>query len=206
MYFLHYRCLGRTTSEVGTLGVMGSTVKDKRQWQHPHQACSRKVQCGNNGASRKALIALFKVAIEAFQFSIFFNLLLRNNRTFCWHNFWYVRNSNKKLYGEADTNLLLRKSQSHPEKSTCTALHCTEHLSQMEFLSLSGLLSISDRSDNPCAKAWLAALKKKWIMVEQPTTCSVQLRLHWKMIKTKVAFPPSSGRKSPMCKLSPFCS
>lgn len=78
-------CLRRTTSETGTLQVMGSTVKDKRWWQHPHQACSRKVQCGNNGADRKALLVLFKAAIESFQFSnnffgcfFFSNLLLRS--------------------------------------------------------------------------------------------------------------------------------
>lgn len=80
-----------------------------------------------------------------------------------------------------------------PEKAPKSSrkIHCTEHLSQMEFLSLSGLVSISDRSDNLCAEAWLAALEKNWTVVEQPTNCSVQLKLHWKMIKTKVAFHPA---------------
>lgn len=107
---------------------MGSTVKDKRQWQHSHQACSRKVQGGNNGASRKALIPLFKVAIESFQFSIFFSFFFKIccwGTTFCWHNFLCARSSKKKLCGEADRNLLLRKPQRHPEKPTCSPLHWT---------------------------------------------------------------------------------
>lgn len=117
--FFTIGCLGRTTSERGTWQVMRSTVQDKRKLQHSHQACSRKVQGGNNRACRKALIALFKVQLKASNFPNFFlKFVAEEQQNILLAYFWYVRNRDMKLYGEADRNLLLRKPQRHPEKST----------------------------------------------------------------------------------------